>query len=140
MKKKIFGKKLGRDRDSRNALRRDLLYALIDSKGTVTTLAKAKSIQGEVDKIMTLLKKDTIAASRRILSKLDNKRKYLLKLKLEYVWMLKNRTSGFTKIVRLNERKGDNAKMVFLTWVDKIEKTKSKIKEKENENNTTKSK
>ena len=74
MKKKVFGRKLSRDRGSRTALYRALLKALILRGEIKTTYAKAKTIQPEIEKLITLAKKSNVSARRIVYARLANDR------------------------------------------------------------------
>jgi large subunit ribosomal protein L17 len=121
MRKKVFGRKLARSRKSREALFRGLISALVLNGQIVTTKAKAKAIQGDVDKLTTILKKDTIVGYRLVSSKLGNNFEVVSKWQKQIIPATKERKSGFTRIVNLAPRKGDLAKIVRLEFVDKPE-------------------
>jgi large subunit ribosomal protein L17 len=120
MRKKIFGKKLSRGRKAREALFVSLTKALINHGKIMTTKAKAKAIQKDVDKLITLSKKDTLAAKRQVSSYLRNDRE-LTRLLFEKIGKaFGTRKSGFTRIILLPKRKGDSAEMARIEWVEKI--------------------
>jgi large subunit ribosomal protein L17 len=116
MRKKVFGKKLSRDTDSRKALFRALLRSLIRDEKIVTTKAKAISIRGDLDKLMKLVAKNDQAARRLLLSRLGNDKKTLEKI-LRLKPLTEKRNSGFTRITNLKIRKGDGASMVRMELV-----------------------
>ena len=139
MKKKVFGRKLSRERDSRRALYRSLLKALIERGAIKTTYAKAKSVQFDAEKIVTLVKKEGREAQRAVNKELTNDRKATDALFETVLRRFKGVKSGFTRLTNLPPRLGDNAKMVRLEWSREIvasdnKKTagKSAIKEKKN--------
>jgi large subunit ribosomal protein L17 len=129
MLKRIFGKKLSRNTGSRKALFRSQIVALVEKGSIVTTKAKAKAIQGDVDKIMTMVRKESIAGRRKILAKLGNDRETVDLLFKNYLGFTKKRPSGFTRIINLGPRKGDMAEMARIEWVDKLEVKKVKKEE-----------
>lgn len=97
----------------------------------ITTLAKAKAIQGEVDKIVTLAKKEGMSKEREIAAKLSASRVQVEKITSEIGATFKERAGGFTRIIKLPVRKGDAAEMARIEWVQEIvtnetPKTKSK--------------
>ena len=110
MKKMVFGRKLSRGRKAREALFRSLTQALILRGAIVTTKAKAKAVQGDVDKIISLARKNSLSASRKASAILGNNRELTLRLGA-VAKAFGERTSGFTKIILLPRRKGDNAEM-----------------------------
>lgn len=124
MNKKVFGRKLSRSRPAREALFSALSRAMILSGKIVTTHAKAKAIQGEVEKFVTLAKKGDLSSRRRALSRLDNAKDALDALFANVGPAFATRQSGFTRIISLPRRTGDNAKMVRMEWTEKITETK----------------
>lgn len=128
MYKKVFGKKLSRNTNSRKALFRSLIFALVKNGKIETTKIKAKAIQADVDKLMTLVGSDTLAARRLVLSKLANNTETVDKLFGELKELTTKRNSGFTRITNLPNRKGDNASLARIEWVDSIEVKEKKEK------------
>lgn len=126
MRKRVFGKKLGRNRNARKALFRSLTRALVVDGSIVTTEAKAKVMRREIDKIMTLVKDGSLLARRRVLAKLGNDRMTTDELFRTYEILTKTRSSGFTKRILLLPRKGDNAEMARLEWVERPVKSEEK--------------
>lgn len=120
MNKKVFGRKLSRSRPAREALFSALSRAMILSGKIVTTHAKAKAIQGEVEKFVTLAKKGDLSSRRRALSRLDNAKDALDALFANVAPAFAERQSGFTRIISLPRRIGDNAKMVRMEWTEQI--------------------
>lgn len=119
MHKKTFGRKLSRDRDTRKALFRSLSRALVLNGKIVITKAKAKSIQGQIDKLVTWVKKNDVVAHREVFSRLGNDREVSTKLFVDVLPLVGKRNSGFTRITNSKSRSGDAAQMVTLEWVDK---------------------
>ena len=131
MRNKVFGRQLSRSRKSRRALIRSLIKALIGSGKITTTKAKAKAIQGQVDKLVTLGKKGTVSARRDVLAFLGNDRKTTDFFFMKQIPVFKDRTSGFTRIIVLPRRRGDNAEMATLEWMDKyVEVVKKEVTSK----------
>jgi len=136
MKKKVFGRKLSRDRGSRQALFRSLLKALILHGSIKTTKAKAKAIQPEVDRLVTLAKKGEPSARRQVYSFLANDKESVNKLFGEISEAFTDRAGGFTRITNLPRRRGDLAEVVRLEWSQKVsisEKSESKKGKKKEE-------
>ena len=123
-------RKLSRASGSRKALFRALLRALVENGKIVTTKAKAKAVQKEVDRVMALLKKEAESDRRRLLAILGNDKKTLESLIAKYRETTKDRKSGFTRIIALPQRKGDMAKMATLELVDKAAEVKREKKAK----------
>lgn len=138
MKKKVFGRKLSRERSSRELLFVSLVENLVLNNKIVTTKAKAKSIQGMIDGLVVLAKKQTLASKRNILKKLKGKKEISTILWRDVANAFQDRVSGFTRIISLPQRKGDMAEMVRLEWVNNIVKTEQPVKEKKADRTTKK--
>lgn len=93
-----------------------MIVSLINQGNVKTTEAKAKAIRGLVDKLITRAKKGTVSSRRLIGSFLHSKRA-VNKLVDEIAPTFKDRTSGFTRLVRLGNRRGDDAMMVSLEFI-----------------------
>lgn len=127
MRHRVAGKKLSRSRSHRKALFRNLLSALIVHGEIRTTESKAKAIRRLFDKLVTKGKVGTLHARRLVAAFLNNK-KAVNKLVDEIAPLFKKRPGGFTRMIRLGRRRGDEAMMVKLELVEKPE-----IKEKKDE-------
>ncbi len=139
MRHQIKGKKLSRDSSQRKALFKNLINALVIHGEIKTTESKAKAIRGLVDKLITKGKRGTFQARRLIGAFLQNKMA-VNKIVDELSPTFKNRPGGFTKIVRLGPRRGDDAIMVKLELMEKPKpKEEKKNKEKEIQLNKEKS-
>lgn len=142
MNKRVFGKKLSRERSSRELLFVSLVESLVLNDKINTTKAKAKAIVGLVDRLVVLAKKETLASKRQILKRLKGNKEVSTKLWTNIATTFANRPSGFTRVVPLTQRKGDMAEMVRLEWVEKIvtsDKKKVTSKGKKYEDIPTKS-
>jgi len=124
MRHQIKGKKLSRDSSQRKALFKNLINALVIHGEIKTTESKAKAIRGLVDKLITKGKRGTFQARRLVGAFLQNK-KAVNKIVDELSPTFKNRPGGFTKIVRLGPRRGDDAMMVKLELVEKSSSAKA---------------
>lgn len=128
MKHQIAGKKLGRDINSRKALLNNLAGSLFLHGEITTTLAKAKFAKSHVEKLITKAKKNKLGARRQVASLLDKKSGInLLNL---IAASFEGRNGGYTKIIKLSPRSGDNAPMakIMLVDFDKSKLLNSKIK------------
>jgi large subunit ribosomal protein L17 len=112
-----MGRKLNRDTQARKALFRQLVNSLFVHGWVKTTEAKAKAIRGLVDKLITQGKQGTLHSQRLVASFLQNK-KSVEGLLSRVVPLTKSRQSGFTRIIRLGQRQGDQAMEVKLELVD----------------------
>ncbi len=117
MKKNVFGRKFKRDTKERKALFKSLISSLVLEERIKTTEAKAKAIKGDVDKLITIVKKNQDNA-RRFLTK-SLLPEALEKLISNVVPRFKNRQSGYTRIIRLSKRVSDHAPMVIMELVEK---------------------
>ena len=123
MYKQVFGKKLSRNTNSRKALFRSLTVALVKSGKIETTKIKAKAVQGDIEKLFKLVRKDDLASRRMALSKLANDKETVDRL-FSLKKLTEKRRSGFTRIVNLPNRKGDAAPMATLEFVDSVKENK----------------
>ena len=113
MRHKISGNRLSRNSSLRKATLRDLAKATLIDQRICTTRAKAKEARKLVEKLITLGKKDTLAARRRAFAILCD-HTLVSSLFKETAPRFKNRIGGYTRIIPFNNRIGDNAEMVFL--------------------------
>ena len=109
--------KLGRTADHRKALLANQVCSLIAHQRIKTTLAKAKAVRPLAERMVTLGKQDTVHARRMAFSTLRQK-DAVKKLFDEIAPRSTDRNGGYTRIVRLGQRKSDSAAMAFLGWVD----------------------
>ena len=112
------GRKFGRPSAHRKALFRNMVTALIDRERIRTTLAKAKELRGKVEKTITLGKKGTLHARRHAL-KLVADRGVLKKIFGPLAERYANRPGGYTRVIKLGHRLGDDAPMAFIELVDR---------------------
>jgi large subunit ribosomal protein L17 len=127
MRHKIAGNKLGRNQSLRKATIRDVAKATILQERILTTEAKAKEGRKMVDKLITLGKKGTLAHKRRAFAILCD-HKIVSDLFSKTSPRFNNRKGGYTRIIPLGNRRGDNAKLVFLELTEKTEVIISKPK------------
>ncbi|NCD32659.1 MAG: 50S ribosomal protein L17 [Spartobacteria bacterium] len=109
--------KLGRTAAHRDALLGSLVCSLINEKRIVTTLPKAKAVRGFAEKMVTLGKSGTLADRRRAISKLHRKERVAV-LFDEIAPGFKDRSGGYTRILKIGKRAGDNAEMAILEFVE----------------------
>lgn len=100
----------------RKALLRSLVTSLVIHGRIKTTLPKAKALRGVVEKRITIAKKNDLAARRRLLSYIYNE-KAVKKLLEEIAPKYLERKGGYTRIIKLENRKGDNAAMAIIELV-----------------------
>lgn len=115
MRHGVFGRKLSRDTNSRKALLRNLTNDLILREHIVTTVAKAKFVQSYAEKIITSAKQAKLARKRMIASGLT--KGSFIKLIEEIAPGFDTRAGGYTRIIKLSPRNGDNAPMAKIELV-----------------------
>jgi large subunit ribosomal protein L17 len=111
------GKKLGRDSAHRKALYSNLAGALIEHGRIRTTEAKAKAVKPFAEKMITLGKRGDLHARRQALAALRSNN-VVHSLFAEVAPRFVDRPGGYTRIVKLGQRQGDAAEMVYLELVD----------------------
>lgn len=113
------GRKFGRETDQRRALKRGLMRALIENQSITTTLARAKEIRRETEKLITIAKKGGLANRRILISRLDDIK--TADLLMDKIAPQVKRDSGYLRIERAGFRRGDNAEMATISFVDNID-------------------
>jgi len=93
---------------------------MVVSGKITTTAAKAKAISGQIDKLITAAKENSLAGRRRVLAYLGNDRKTVDIIFNSIVRAFGQRKSGFTRIIPLPPRRGDAAKMARIEWTEEI--------------------
>ena len=116
MRHKVAGRKLSRSTGHRWALFRSQVTALLAHEKIITTEAKAKEIRGLAENMITLAK-DGSLASRREASAFVTERKIVDKLFAEIAPSYADRSGGYTRLLKLGPRPGDNAPMVQIELV-----------------------
>ncbi|HET9418495.1 MAG TPA: 50S ribosomal protein L17 [Chthoniobacterales bacterium] len=109
--------KLGRTAEHRKALLANQVCSLIVHQRIKTTLAKAKAVRPLADKMVTLGKNGSLHARRNALSILRQSGA-VKKLFDDIAPRSTSRNGGYTRIVKLGQRKSDSARMAFIEWVD----------------------
>lgn len=109
--------KLGRKAEHRKALLANQVCSLIEHQRIKTTLAKAKAVRPLAEKMVTLGKNGSLHARRMAFSALRQK-DAVKKLFDDIAPRSTKRNGGYTRIVRLGQRKSDSASMAFLEWVE----------------------
>ena len=126
------GRKLGRTTAHRKALFRNLVTALIRRERIRTTLAKAKELRSHVEKTITLGKKGTLHA-KRLARKVVVEKEAFTKLFSTLSERYAKRSGGYTRIIKIGNRRGDDAPMAFIELVDgesKETEAKAKVEKK----------
>ena len=128
------GRKLSRTASHRHALLSNLSCALIKHKHIVTTLPKAKELRSFVERLITYAKKGDLHGRRLILKKIkgNSKKDIANRLIHEIAPNYLERNGGYTRIVKIANRKNDNAKLSLIEFVD-LKSIESDISEDKNE-------
>src|SRR5688572_9528110 len=108
---------LGRKTAHRHALMMNLAIALIENKRIFTTLAKAKALRTYVEPLITKSKTDTTHSRRTAFSYLKDKEVVTILFR-EIAEKVATRPGGYTRILKLGNRLGDNASMALIELVD----------------------
>lgn len=127
MRHRIAGKKLGRKPAHRRATIRDIAKAALICQRICTTKVKAKEARKLVDNLITLGKGGTLAHRRRAFAILCD-HKIVKELFDETAPRFRNRIGGYTRVIPLGTRRGDNAQLAFLELTEKKEIVVSKAK------------
>lgn len=109
-------RKLGKTSDQRKAMLRAMVTYLLENGQIKTTLSRAKEVAPLAEKMITLSKKNDLAAYRQALAfitKEDVAHKLFTETNQKYL----NREGGYTRIVRMGPRKGDAAEMAIIQLV-----------------------
>jgi large subunit ribosomal protein L17 len=112
------GRILGRTTAHRKALFRNMVTALIRRERIRTTLAKAKELRSHVEKTITLGKKGTLHA-KRLARKVVVEKEAFIKLFGPLSERYAKRNGGYTRIIKIGHRRGDDAPMAFIELVDR---------------------
>ena len=110
-------RKLGRDNKHRRSMLATMTKQLIESEKIVTTETRAKEVRKCFDKMVTYGKNGSLVSRRLALAFLHNDEKAVSKVFNELAPRYKERNGGYTRIVKMSERKGDNALKVILELV-----------------------
>ncbi len=113
------GRKFGRETDQRLALTRGLQCSLIKYQSITTTLDRAKEIRRSTEKLITMAKKGGLNNRRLIIARLNDLE--AASLLVDVIAPQIKRDSGYLKIERAGFRRGDNAEMGTISFVDEID-------------------
>lgn len=112
-------RKLGRTNKHRRSMLANLTRDLINNEKITTTEPRAKEVRKFVDKMITYGKDGTLLARRKTLAFLQNDKKTTEKVFNDLAKRYANRNGGYTRILKLGERRGDDALMVSLELVER---------------------
>ena len=118
MRHRLGYKKLNRTSEHRKALIKNMLNSLVKYEQITTTLPKAKVLRPEAEKLITIGKKDSLANTKRLVSKLQNLQT-VNKIKKTLSKRYETRKGGYTRIIKAGFRYGDNAPMAIIEFVER---------------------
>ena len=124
MRHKKAGKKLGRKKDQRRALRKNLIKQLFEHERIRTTRAKAQAVRGQAERLITLAKRGNAAGdsnmihARRLAAARISDNEIVMKLFDDIAPRFENRQGGYTRMIKLGPRRSDSAEMVLLELVE----------------------
>ena len=117
MPHRVAGRKLSRKDAHRMSMLGNLAVSVIRYEKVKTTEAKAKEVRGVVDGMITLAKRGDLHARRQLVGKMPHEPLIVEKLLTELAGKYAERSSGYTRIVKLGQRPGDAASMVQIELV-----------------------
>ena len=118
MRHKLGHKKLNRTSEHRKALIKNMLNSLVKYEQITTTLPKAKVLRPQAEKLITIGKTDTLANTKRLVSKLQNIQ-MVNKIRKNLSKRYETRKGGYTRIIKAGYRYGDNAPLAIIEFVDR---------------------
>jgi large subunit ribosomal protein L17 len=129
MRHRKHGKQLNRNSGQRRALAKGLAIALFEHERITTTKAKAEFVRGKAERLITIAKRGlehedpmrAVHARQLVASRLNNDRVLVSKIFDTIAPRYADRAGGYTRMLKLGPRKGDNAEMVLLELVDRQE-------------------
>ena len=132
MRHRVEGRKFGREMDARRLMMRNLVKSMIEHGQLKTTLPKAKELRRYVERVITYGKNDTVHSRRLAYSVLGN-RTMVKKLFDEIAPAFEGRNGGYTRVLKAGFRRGDNAPMAIIQFVEEstIKPKKDAIKAKD---------
>jgi large subunit ribosomal protein L17 len=125
------GKRLGRNTSQRLAMMRNLTTSLIQHDKITTTDTKAKELRKLADKMVTLGKKNSLHARRQAL-RIVRDRATVARLFDLLAPRYQNRPGGYTRIIKLGNRQGDNAPISRIEFVEELDPAKIKVRKAPN--------
>lgn len=111
------GRRLGRNSSNRKAMLRNMVTSLIDHERITTTDARAKEVRKIAEKMITLGKRGDLHARRQALSVIFEK-KVVAKLFDRLAPRFQDRPGGYTRIIKIGNRSGDNAPVSIIEFVE----------------------
>ena len=123
-------RKLGRDNKHRRSMLATMTKQVVENESITTTETRAKEVRKFVEKMITYGKKGDLVSRRKALAFLHNDKAVVDKIFNDLAKRYENRNGGYTQILKLTERRGDNALMVILKLVDEAKPLEEKKEKK----------
>ncbi|MEM7483363.1 MAG: 50S ribosomal protein L17 [Acidobacteriota bacterium] len=117
MRHGMKNRKLGRTSAHRRAMFRNQLHSFMEHERIITTLPKAKELRSIAERLVTRGRQDTVPARRWMRTWIDD-RSMIKKVFEEISPRFSDRPGGYTRIIKLGPRQGDNAEMAVLEFID----------------------
>ena len=133
MRHNLGYRKLNKTSEHRKALFKNMLNSLIKYEQIITTLPKAKELKPQIDKVITIGKKNDLSNKKKLFSKLQNQfsvKKVFNELSKRY----SKRSGGYSRVLKAGFRTGDDAPMAVIELVDRNIEAKKVDKPKKAEN------
>ena len=130
MRHKLAYRKLNRTSEHRKSLFKNMLNSLIKYEQITTTLPKAKELKPQIDKVITLGKRNNLHSKKNLFEKLQNKSS-IDKLVKTLSQRYNKRQGGYCRVIRAGYRYGDDAAMAIIELVDRdVQAKKVDVKKK----------
>ena len=129
-------RKLGRDNKHRRSMLATMTKQLVMNESITTTDTRAKEVRKSVEKMITYGKKGDLVSRRKALAFLHNDKAVVDKIFNDLAKRFENRNGGYTQILKVGERRGDNSLMSILRFVEETKKTEEKPAKKEEKKTT----
>lgn len=124
MRHRLGLRKLNRTSSHRLAMLRNMAVSLLQHEAIKTTLPKAKELRRVVEPLITLAKNDSVANRRLAFNRLRD-REIVSKLFNEVGPRFANRNGGYTRILKMGFRVGDNAPMAYVELTERVTETEA---------------
>ena len=129
-------RKLGRDNKHRRSMLATMTKQLVMNESITTTDTRAKEVRKSAEKMITYGKKGDLVSRRKALAFLHNDKAVVDKIFNDLAKRYENRNGGYTQILKVGERRGDNSLMSILRLVEETKKTEEKTAKKEEKKTT----
>ena len=124
-------RKLGRDNKHRRSMLATMTKQVVMNESITTTDTRAKEVRKFVEKMITYGKKGDLVSRRKALAFLHNDTEVVNKVFNDLAKRYENREGGYTQILKVAERRGDNSLMVILRLVEESKPEKKETKKAE---------